>query len=71
MFQKACAIGVAVAAFGMVLLGPGRPDSLGAGLPAPAQETLSSNSLKTILRKVNQLESQAQRITVSIAHLSL
>ena len=36
-----------------------------------AKETLSSNVLKTILRKVNQLESQAQRITVSIAHLSL
>jgi len=62
---------VVIAAFGVSFCGPGWIVSLGDGSAAAAQETRSSNSLKTILRKVNELEAQAQRITVSIAHLSL
>lgn len=71
MFQRPCAIFAVIAAFGAVLCGPpwvGPKDSGGA---AVAQQTRSSNSLKTILRKVNELEAQAQRITLSIARLSL
>ena len=63
MFQRICAILVVIVAFGVSLCGPRWIASLGDGLAAAAQETRSSNSLKTILRKVNELEAQAQRIT--------
>jgi hypothetical protein len=67
MFQRVCAILLVIAAF----CSPLWVNALGDGLAAAAQGTRSSNSLKTILRKVNELEAQAQRITVSIAHLFL
>ncbi len=60
-----------IAAFGTAFGGLRWEISDGGGMSAAAQATRSSNSLKTILRKVNEMEAQAQRITLSIAHLSL
>ncbi|MDH3700479.1 MAG: type IV pili methyl-accepting chemotaxis transducer N-terminal domain-containing protein [Alphaproteobacteria bacterium] len=60
-----------IAAFGSVLCGPPWVAPQESGWAAVAQEARSSNSLKTILRQVNELEAQAQRMTLSIAQLFL